>query len=178
MRIKNTLTSYGLVARCLHWFVALLVITMLVFGYFLEDVPKEYQGFTYNLHKLTGLTILALMILRVLWVLINPKPALPFGTKAWQRFAELLVQIALYVSLIAMPLAGWIGSVAASRPPHLGNFDFNLPISPNKILKEAAFDVHGTLALVIIGLVSIHILAALYHHYVLKDSILRRMLVG
>jgi cytochrome b561 len=174
--IKNTLSTYGSFSKFLHWVIAILVIVMLSFGFFLDDVPKEYQEFTYNLHKLTGLTILALMLIRLLWALMNVKPLLPAGTKAWERIAEHLGHFALYLFLICMPLVGWIGSIAAGYAPKLGSIEFNLPIEKNKVLSETAFDLHNTFAIILIVLVSIHILAALFHHFIKRDGVLRRML--
>jgi cytochrome b561 len=86
------------------------------------------------------------------------------------------VHFLLYATVIVMPLAGWIGSVAASRPPYIDGVVFDLPIASSKLLVTAAFNVHRQIAIAIIVLASIHILAAFYHHWVKKDNILRRML--
>ena len=75
-----------------------------------------------------------------------------------------------------MALAGWVGSVAANKAPQLGNVTLTLPIAPDKNLVSAAFQMHGFFAVAILVLVTIHVLAALYHHYVKRDTILRRML--
>jgi cytochrome b561 len=172
----NTSISYGCVAKCFHWVIAGLIIFMLFFGYFLGDFSKELQPVVYNIHKLTGLSILMLMLLRALWALTNQKPVLPVNTPSWQRSLEVIAQILLYLLVILMPLAGWVGSVAANRPPHLGGINFELPISPSKVLANAAFDVHGTVAIMLIVLISLHVLAAFYHHFIKKDNILIRML--
>lgn len=178
MSLRNTHLAYGSVAKFFHWATSVLIILMLVFGFFLEDVPKDYQPTTYNLHKLTGLTILLLMLMRLTWTLMNPKPALPADTLAWQRYAERVVHFMLYLFAILMPLVGWVGSVAGGRPPRVGDFYFNLPIAPNKALAEAAFETHELVAFILIFLISVHALAAMYHHYVKRDNILRRMLPG
>src|SRR3990167_7054195 len=172
MLLKNTATSYGSVAKFFHWLIVILLLCMLVFGYFLDDIPKAYQGMAYNIHKLTGLTILSLMILRALWALINPKPELPATDPAWQHSGARIVHLLLYVVVIAMPLAGWIGSSAANKPPHIGDFNLLLPVAQDKALTEASFDMHNQLAIIIIVLISLHILAALYHHFIQKDNIL------
>lgn len=176
MSLRNTIAAYGSVAKFFHWLIFLLLLFMIIFGYFLSSIPKDYQPMAYNIHKLTGITILTLMILRGMWALVNPKPTLPAGTLPWQHSVERAVHFLLYLVVITMPLAGWIGSVAAGRPPHLGNFEFNLPIKQNKIISETALNVHGLIAILIIVLVSVHILAALYHHFIKQDNILRRML--
>lgn len=178
MSFRNTISSYGSITKLFHWIIFLLVLCNITFGFFLDDIPKDYQPAAYNLHKLTGLTILALMLLRAIWALTNPKPLLPMNTRPWEKMAERTVHFLLYFSLIAMPLAGWVGSSAAGRPPHIGDINFLLPVEKSKELTDLAFNIHGIFALTIIILVSIHILAALFHHYIKKDNVLRRMLPG
>lgn len=176
MCIFNTTTTYGTVAKFFHWVIFFLVAMMIIGGFFMEDVPEDWKGFVYNAHKLTGLTILVLMVLRLLWAFMNTKPTLPVMTKAWEKVAERVVHGLLYVTLIAMPLLGWIGSTAAGRAPKLGSWAIALPIAEDKGLKEWAFEWHETLAWVIIVLVTIHVAAALFHHLIKKDDVLRRML--
>lgn len=175
MSIKNTEIAYGTVAKLFHWTIAILLVFMLIFGFFLEDVPKDYQPVTYNLHKVTGLMILLLMLMRLVWALINVKPLLPKETPRWQRMAERLVHSLLYLSVICMPLLGWVGSVAGGRPPKVGDFQFVLPVEANKEVASKAFDFHNQVAIILIVLVSIHVLAALYHQFVKKDNVLSRM---
>src|ERR1700722_20116700 len=112
MCVFNTSTAYGVVAKFFHWLIFILIVGMLVVGYLLEDVPKDWQRTVYNMHKLTGLTLLCLVMLRLVWALINKKPALPPSTSLFEKMGERLVHGLLYVALIAMPLAGWIGATA------------------------------------------------------------------
>ncbi|HVE44853.1 MAG TPA: cytochrome b [Gammaproteobacteria bacterium] len=175
MTIRNTETAYGSVAKFFHWLMFILLAGMVTFGYLLADVPKPYQSATYNIHKLIGLTLLSLALLRLAWTLINTKPRSIEGTKPWERLAERTVHWALYATILAMPLAGWIGASAAGYAPFIGSYSFGLPIKENKELADYAFTLHGKLALLLIGLVSIHVLAALYHHFIKKDNVLRRM---
>lgn len=175
MCLRNTPTRYGTVARFFHVTIATLVVIMLSVGFFMDDFPANYQGTVYNLHKLTGVLILVLMVLRLLWALTNVKPALPADTKPWERIAEHAVHGFLYLSLIAMPLVGWIGASAAGRPPMLGSFALALPVPQDGALVEWMFDVHEWLAFFIIGLLVLHIAAALYHHFIKKDDVFRRM---
>jgi len=181
MQLRNTLNTYGSVAKFFHWLIFLLLFCMILYGYFLTNfgdawIAKENQSVAYDIHKLTGLAVLILMLLRGLWSLINPKPLLPLNTPLYQRIAERVVHYLLYATVIAMPLAGWVGSVAAGRPPYIGNFKFNLPIEQSKPLVETAFFIHNNLAIFLIILFVIHVAAALYHHFIKKDDILRRML--
>lgn len=173
--IKNSTTAYGSVAKFFHWVVFVLLITMLVVGFFMDDMPKDLKPLTFNIHKLTGLTILALMCLRLGWTLMNTKPALPMPVPLWQRLAERLVHFSLYFFVILMPIVGWVGSVAAGYAPHLGGFEFNLPIEKNEAVADLAFELHEIIAFIIIGLVTVHVLAALYHQFIKRDNLIKRM---
>lgn len=174
MSLKNTATSYGSIAKFFHWTIFILLFFMIIYGYFLDSFPKDYKKMASNIHKLIGLVILLLMILRAGWALMNTKPQLDM--RIWEHYAERTLHLLLYVVIILMPIAGWIGASAANKPPHIGDYAFRLPIEENKPLVKIAFNIHGWLAIIIITFVSLHILAALYHHFIRKDGVLRRMM--
>ncbi len=176
--LKNTATTYGSVTKFFHWLVFILVTCLLMIGFFMGDIQEKTLRMTViNYHKMIGLFVLLLMLLRMTWAFLNPKPLLP-NTPPWQLIIERIVHVSLYAVLIAMPLCGWIGSVAAGYAPHLFGVYFNLPIAPSKTVDDIAFTIHNALAIVIIVLVSLHILAALYHHFFKKDNVLLRMMPG
>lgn len=175
---RNTYQSYGSISKFFHWTIFLLVLVMIVFGFLLGDIPKEWKGLAYNTHKLIGLTILLLMLLRTYWALRNPKPKLPNSVPLWQVAFARLNHFLLYLALLAMPIAGWIMSTAADKAPKLFGYTLALPINPNETLSETAGYAHQILAYTIIALASIHILAALKHHFINKDNVLKRMLPG
>lgn len=175
--LNNSKTSYGSVTKVLHWLVFFLVVGMLCLGFLLDDInDKPLHAKVVNIHKLIGLLILALMLFRALWAFSNPKPGLPLNTPSWQKYAERSVHWLIYLALIAMPISGWIMSVAAGYAPHLFDISFNLPIAKNKVLGDRMYDTHVFLAYSIIVLVSIHVCAALYHYLIKKDSVLQRMM--
>ena len=174
---RNTENSYGLVAKVLHWLIFFLILGLLLVGFFMDDISdKALKGQIINLHKLIGITVLGLMIVRAIWALMNPKPLLPINTPVWQRMAERTVHYLIYVALICMPISGWVMSVAAGHPPHFFETLLTLPIPENKTLSDAGWTIHQSLAWIIIGLISIHVLAALYHAVIKKDEVLSRML--
>lgn len=175
----NTPNSFGTVSKLMHWLIALLVVIMLIAGYFMDDITNDaLRASVVNVHKLTGITVLFLMVLRLGWALGNPKPELPLGTPWAERAAEWAGQGVLYALIIAQPLTGWMGSVAGGHIPHLGPLQLSLPLLHNKIFAKTCFHWHNTLAIVIIVVVSLHVLAALYHHFVRRDNTLMRMLPG
>lgn len=173
--LKNDQASYGSVAKFLHWLIFLLVTGMLLVGFFMQDLPREYKPLVYNAHKVTGVVILFLMLSRLLWALWNVKPVAAMLAR-WQRVAERVVHAGLYVALIAMPMTGWLGSSSAGKAPHIGDWKWQLPIVNDSSFIGSMFDFHEWLAYGILSLLVVHIMAALYHHYVLKDGILKRML--
>lgn len=178
MRLRNTTTSYGSISKLFHWLIFLLVLVMIPLGYIMGDISdKAYKAQVINIHKLIGVLILVLMLLRVMWAMSNVKPSLPFQTPTWQRIAERCMHVFLYLGLIIMPLSGLIGTVAAGRPPQLDGVSIMLPIAKNKSVAGFAFEyIHEPLAIILICLISIHIVAALYHHFVKRDDVLRRMI--
>lgn len=152
---------------------------MIILGYFMGDVKdKALSGQLYNIHKLTGISILILMALRLLWAAVNPKPKLPLGTPAWELYAERTMHYLLYAVLLAMPISGWVMASAAGHPPRLFSWIIGLPIAKSKPVDDVSDVIHSTLAIVIIVLVSLHVLAALYHYCFRKDDVMQRMLLG
>lgn len=156
---------YGRTTRWLHGVNALLIISLLIVGFWMTSLPRsELKWLIYGLHKSFGLTVLALMLFRLGWRLKEPWLALPQTMPSWQRILARLVHVALYVVGIVMPLSGWVMSVAARHDPkYFGLFVATLPIEPSRQLAGLAHDLHGWLAWLIIGLVLLHTSAALCH---------------
>lgn len=178
MQIKNTLERYGLVAMLFHWVMALALIVMLVVGFSMTSLPNGPQKFSlYGLHKATGIVLLALVTLRLLWRMANPAPALPATLPVWQRHAANASHFVLYVICLTMPLTGWMMSSAAGFSVSVFGL-FVLPdfIAPNPGMRELFGEAHEILAFTLIAVVVVHALAALKHHFVDRDAVLRRML--
>ena len=167
---------YHPLSKFLHWLIALLVVTLLVVGFLLEDLPP----IAYTLHKSFGILVLALMIGRVLWIRHIGRPSLPEAMPQWEKFFARAVQHCLYLFLIMMPIAGWIMSTASGHVPEFfGLFLFPCPgISEDKALAEFMKEVHETTAWIIIGLLFFHVAGALKHHFGDKDNVLKRMWFG
>jgi cytochrome b561 len=172
----DELLEYSSLSKFFHWLVALIVIVLLSFSFFLDDVPDAYQKTAYMIHKSCGLTVLWLMVLRFLWLQYRGRPSLPLGMPGWEVLLSRFVQYSFYFFLLCMPLCGWIMSVAAGRvPSYFGLFDLPLPIAPNKALSELMWQGHKIIAWILIGLISLHIAGALKHHFINKDNVLRRI---
>ena len=178
MPFRNTHDRFGLVAKTFHWLTLLLLIGSFSLAVSMTRMPLSPRKLEfYSWHKWVGTTIFLIVILRLVWRLANPVPRQPPAVPSWQRRLAGLSHAALYTILIVMPLTGWIMSSALNLPlVYLGLVHIPSPFGVDRELGEAMRYVHQTLALLLLALVGIHILAALYHHFVLRDDVLRRML--
>ena len=175
MGLKNTSVTYGGVSKFLHWLIFLCILGLLIMGYLMDGITdKPLRAMVVNMHKLVGLVVLMLVMLRIVWSLLNVKPGLSLATPRSEQWAERTVHYLLYAVMLIMPISGWV-MASTKRPPLLGRISLGLPVPQSKALRDVAFDFHYWVAIAIIVLVSAHVLAALYHHYVKKDDVLRRM---
>lgn len=180
MSLFNSRTEYGSLAKFFHWTVSILIITLLCVGFFMGDIsdkPTRFQ--VYHIHKLVGLTVLTLVLLRMLWTLINNKPEYPDTMPAWQVSAARISHMLLYLAILTMPLTGWLMSTAAGYAPKLFSMKLAMPfVAVSKPLAGLANNLHELCAYLIIGLLCVHVGAAIKHHIIDKDNILKRMLPG
>lgn len=176
--MRNTTGSYGSVSKFFHWLIVLLVLIMVLLGYFMGDISNGYwSGFAYNAHKLMGLSIFALMIFRLIWKCVNPTPRLPPIMPKWQVLLAQWVQGLLYATLMAMPFTGWLMATAYGAAPHIGSFSLAMPFIPKSIALASFFDnTHSVLAIVILCLTGMHTLGALKHYLIDNDGVMQKML--
>ncbi|HJS21891.1 MAG TPA: cytochrome b [Steroidobacteraceae bacterium] len=178
MQIRNTTVRWGALSQFFHWTIVALIIVQWVLAEVAEDLPLGMEKFaTLARHKSIGITILTLVLLRLLWRLANPTPELPVTLKPYQRRLAHLTHYGLYVLLFAQPISGWIMSSAANFPvSYFGLFTLPDLVQPDKQFAKFMEEVHHWLFRGIVSLALLHIFAALYHHFRLKDDVLRRML--
>ncbi|MEQ8390166.1 MAG: cytochrome b [Thalassospira sp.] len=177
MVIKSHEKGFGGVTKSLHWVMAALVITVFSIGWYMDLLPLGLAKLEWmSRHKSLGVTVLSLAVLRIVWRLCEPTPK-ALGNHKLERLAAKLGHLGLYGVMIAMPLSGWVMSSAANFPVSVFGL-FTLPnlVAPNKELFETLRTVHWALSWAIVGLVGIHIAAALKHHFIDRDATLRRML--
>jgi len=178
MVIRNTPTRWGAVAQFLHWLIVILVIVQVVLASIADDLPLGMKKLAMLArHKSVGITILGLAMIRLLWRWANPTPPLPDTLRPYERALARFTHAVLYFLLFAMPLSGWMMSSARGFPVSWFGF-FQLPdlVPKSKPLYEALLTTHQTLALVLAAVVTLHAAAALKHHFMMKDDVLRRML--
>ena len=177
MPLRNTADSYGSLAKFLHWAIVLLIVPQYFLVEAAEELPngvEKLQLFTW--HKSLGMMVLLLALVRIGWKLANRGLPGPVGAP-WQRKAAAASHGLLYLLILAQPLSGWLMSSTANYPVTLfGWFQFPALIGENHELHESLEEVHELLFTLMLVVTAVHIAAALYHHFILRDSVLRRML--
>ena len=178
MSMRNTHTRWGHPAQFMHWLIVALIILQVTLADIAENLPispKKVQ--VYGWHKSVGITVLALAVLRLLWRWGNPTPTLPTTLKPYERVLANITHFGLYLLLFAQPLTGWMMTSARGFPVSWFGF-FQLPdlVHHDRGLYETLKATHDKLALALYLIVFLHVAAALQHHFVLKDDVLRRML--
>jgi cytochrome b561 len=171
---------YTRTAIALHWLIAVLVIFQFAWGWWMQGIPKQPVGprvDAFNLHKSLGLTILALMVVRVLWRVGHSPPRLP-DLPHWQATAARANHWLLYAALVVQPLAGYLGSEFSGFPVKF--FGSTLPswTGKNVAMKELMSTVHLATSWVIGAIVVLHVAAAFKHALVDRDGLLARMGIG
>jgi cytochrome b561 len=185
MTIRNTIVRWGAVSQLLHWLIVVLIIVQVTLASMAEDLPPVKKLGLLAWHKSVGITILVLAVIRLLWRWMNPTPPLPGTLKPYERVLANFTHITLYVLLFVMPLTGWMMSSARGFPVAWFGFfpkswfgSVQLPdlVPKNKALYDAMLTTHMALQWVLYTVVALHVLAALKHHFMLKDTVLKRML--
>lgn len=177
---RNSEAQWGHVARLLHWSVAVLVIGLAVVGLLMQELPNSlFKLKVYAWHKSFGLTVLALVVLRLCWRFVDPRPPYPASMPRWQQRLSDAAHGLMYVLLLAMPLSGWLYNSASNFP--LRWFDLaKVPplLAANPDLKPVFLAAHQY-GFYLLGLLfAVHVGAALHHHFVKRDATLARMLPG
>jgi cytochrome b561 len=177
MLFRNTLKRWGTVAQTLHWLIVALIIIQVILAFTAAELHGLAKLAMLARHKSVGITILMLAVVRLLWRLANPTPPLPANLKPYERILAHFTHTALYVLIFVMPLSGWIMSSARGFPVSWFSL-FQLPdlVHKNRPLYEAMIETHEVLAWTLGAVATLHVLGALKHHFVLKDTVLRRML--
>ncbi len=184
--MSNTDIRYNKVAIGLHWLLALAILGMVFLGGYMSDLPRTDAGKypLYQWHKSIGIIILLLSVLRLVWRLMHKVPAMPATTPHWQKWAAKLAHFGLYGLMLGLPLSGW--AMVSASPLNIPTVLFgiipwpHLPILPDLANKadyaKFFYETHELLVTLFWFLLAAHVAAALYHHFILRDDVLRRML--
>ena len=186
MTATNTTSSYGTVTKTFHWLTALLILTAIGLGAVANRLPYDtndqlaFKAQLFSYHKTLGVIIFGVALARILWTFTQPKPGpLHAERKIETQLAE-LVHWLLYISLVAIPLTGWIHHAATTGfAPIMLPIGQDLPLIPKSESISGLFaGLHWVWSKILIGAILLHIAGALKHHIIDKDATLRRMWFG
>lgn len=170
-------TTYGKLSIALHWLMLALLAAVYAAILLRENYPRgsEIREAFKAWHFTLGLSVFVLVWLRIVARLVSP---VPHGPSSWDTRIAMVVHVALYGLMVAMPILGWLALSADGKPVPFFGLDLPALTGPDKALADQVEEVHETLGTVGYWLVGAHAAAALFHHYVLRDGTLRRMLPG
>ena len=171
-------TRYTGVAIALHWLMALMILSSIAMGLYMVELDLSPQKLKlYSWHKWAGVTIFLLACIRVLWRLGHPVPPLPANLPRWQHGVAHATHLAIYLLLFAIPLSGWLMSSAFGfQVVYLGLLPIPDLLAKNKELAEQLKELHEVLNITLWILLFLHVVGALKHHVIDRDSVLHRML--
>jgi cytochrome b561 len=181
MQLANSKARFGAVPQAVHWLTVLFVTLGFLLGQFGDVLPKGApRAFGLLIHMTLGQCVVALLVVRFAWRLVNPPPppeATPLGK--FLEIAAKLSHFALYGLLLVVPVLGMIVQLKrGSDLPLFGFWQVQSPWPLDRSLARRILNVHGTLADALLILAGIHASAALVHHWVWRDRTLSRMLPG
>ncbi len=196
--MNDSIQRYNKVAIILHLVVGVLIFAMLGLGWYMSELPKDLpkvpsidlfnlglyslqfsepmspRSFYFNLHKSLGVTVLALILLRLFWRLTHEAPDFPATMQAWEQKLADVTHKALYLMMLAVPATGAV--MAAFSKYGIVWFGVRLVEGlNNEGLREAFKEAHEVAASVLVALIVLHVVAAIKHKVVDKDDVLQRM---
>jgi len=166
---------YGSGAIAFHWSMFVLVVVVGILGLLHDDWPKQTQAFWINVHAIIGLILWSLLIARFSWRCTHAAPLLPAEVGAISRRLSAPVHLALYALMFVIPIIGIVTFIWHGRAFNFGIFQVDFGVKSNKAVFHPTEDIHGYLAYALFALAGVHALAALWHHFIQHDGVLRRM---
>ena len=198
MSTAVTTTRYTKTAVILHWLIALCIGAMFVLGWFMTDLAKELpkqnafnlfdlgmftwnvdeaispRSFYFNLHKSIGVSILALILVRILWRVTHKPPALLASYKAWERKLATGAHHLLYLLMLALPVSGLIMAIYSKYGVKWFGMPFIAGLDNNP-MRKVFESMHEIIGIVLLVILAVHVLGALKHKLVDKDDTMKRM---
>ena len=170
--------GYDAVTKILHWLIFLAVAAQYAVGEFMPHIGRKTPetGLVW-VHVFLGGIILLLIVIAIVWRLTHPVPQLP-ELPGWQRVAAAATHWALYLLVLVMVLLGWAASNGRGWPVTILGVPLPALAQNGDRWAHTAGDIHSFLVNVLLGLVGLHVAAALYHHFIQRDNVLKRILPG
>lgn len=178
--MRNSDNGFGWLTRLIHWLMALGILFMLGLGTWIRFMEVRLDNlWLFALHKSIGVTLLALLILRIVWHRMSPPPApLVANTPGWQIAAAYWTHRALYVLMLLVPVTGWIASGATGLPVQVWGLTLPGFAPVSEVWEQSFFVAHGILTKLLLLAVVLHVAGALNRHVVKHDRTLLRMIRG
>lgn len=178
--LTNTTSRYGLIAQFLHWSVVVGIVLQYIWAWRIDNTDSIREQFSLvTTHKSIGMTVLGLVLLRLLWRAFNKPPPYPSSMHTWEINAANFTHALLYLLILLMPLTGWMYTSAAGYGAEFfGLIDIPDFVPTGERLENFMHVAHEAIGWAIPAVVAVHVIAALRHHFVLKDDVLKRMLPG
>lgn len=172
--------AFGRMTRMLHWAMAAGILGTAALGAYIARMEVGLSNlWLFGLHKTIGICLLALALLRLAWHRLSPPPGPLPGPRPWERTLARATHRALYVLMLAVPLAGWAYASATGLDVLVFNRFVLPPIAPVSEAWETGLQLlHRTLAWALLALVALHVAGALKRTFVARDGTLARMLFG
>ncbi|MFO1258724.1 MAG: cytochrome b [Gammaproteobacteria bacterium] len=179
MSLTNTTQKFGVITRLLHWsiFGIFVLQFFLVYRreYFPEDAPEKLQYIL--LHKSLGVVVLVLALFMIFWRHLGKRPAFVANMSRFEKKLAGSVHVLLYILMLAMPLTGIAMSMYSGYGVSVfGQFNLPMLVQKNKEIASIFYEMHVWISYAVIGIVGLHILGALIHHFIRKDETLKRMI--
>ncbi len=175
MKIINSQSEYGLLAKLFHWVTFIVLIAQVPFGFYLVGLEFSDKRIDLeNIHILVGITIFYITLFRLIWKFFNPSPS---GTKNYfkgQVFIGKANHFLLYLSIFIITISGILKKLYMGEILNFIFFKYGFE-KDNFVLAEAYYEVHIYANYLLITLVTLHILAVIVHHLIFKDRILKKI---
>lgn len=180
MGLKNTTAEYGSLAKSLHWLVAIGLFALIYLGLDQAGMERgDEKDRIRFIHGSIAAITLMLMTIRIVWRFMNDVPAHPDSMPGWQKMMSSVVHWGLYITVFAQLIAGaFMNGTAGRGIPVFGLFSIPVPVAENHDAHEWWEEVHEFAWKPVAALLIVHILGALYNHFIAKNDVVRRMTVG
>ncbi|WP_178861782.1 cytochrome b [Thiomicrorhabdus cannonii] len=176
----NSTQGYGLISVLFHWLLALLIPGLFALGVWMVELDyySEWYHRAPAIHKAVGVSVVGLMILRWIWLRLNPR-VLPLMHADWEHLAAKTVHALLYLGVLLLGTSGYLIATAEGQGVKVFDVFEVPPLSAEALFErqaDLAGEIHVYVAYGLMALVVLHVAGALKHHFIDRDATLRRML--